>query len=122
MNSYFISMTQPFSAGSLCSTVGDLARWNALLHTGKVVSAASYARMTTPEGGALKAPMSYGYGLVADTLAGHRMITHGGAINGFSSANAYFPDDSLSVTVLSNAGASDPTSLMKAIAREVLRR
>lgn len=121
INAQYLDMTQPFSAGALCSTVGDLARWNHLLATGKVVSAASYARMTTPEGpAATKAPLHYGYGLAVDTLDGHRRIVHGGGIFGFISANAYFPADSLSVTVLSNAAPSDPDRLAKDIARAVL--
>jgi CubicO group peptidase (beta-lactamase class C family) len=120
VNAPYLSMTQPFSAGGLCSTAGDLARWNYLLATGKVVSAASYARMTTPEGGALKAPLHYGYGLAVDTLDGHPRVVHGGGIFGFISANAYFPADSLSVTVLSNAAPSDPDALAKDVARAVL--
>src|SRR4029078_9584225 len=96
-NAPFLSMTQPFSAGSLCSTVDDLARWNRLLATGKVVSPESYARMTTAEGSALRAPVRYGYGLIADTLAGRRMITHGGSIHGLMRGEADLPDGDLSV-------------------------
>src|SRR5439155_392665 len=91
------SMTQPYSAGALCSTVDDLARWNVLLAGGNVVSPSSYRLMTTPEGAAQS--HGYGFGLVADTLGGRRMIGHNGGINGFASANGFFPDDTLSVTV-----------------------
>src|SRR5206468_6822069 len=120
INAPYLSMTQPFGAGVLCATAGDLARWNRLLATGAVVSERSYARMTTPEGAALGAPVRYGYALIADTLGGHRMISHGGAINGFMSANAYFPDDSLSVTVLANQSPAPTDALMREIARVVL--
>ena len=41
-------MTQPYAAGSLCSTVNDLAVWTLALSSGKVVSPASYKLMTTP--------------------------------------------------------------------------
>jgi len=51
-NTAYLAMTQPYSAGALCSTIGDLTRWNRALHTGKVVSAASYELMTTPSGAA----------------------------------------------------------------------
>lgn len=119
INAPYLSMTQPFSAGALCSTVGDLARWNRLLAIGKVVTPASYARMTTPEGGAVGAPLHYGYGLAVDTLDGHRRVVHGGGIFGFISANAYFPDDSLSVTVLTNQAPSDPDALLEDVARVV---
>jgi len=38
----------PFSAGALCSTASDLARWSYLLATGRVLLPASWATMTTP--------------------------------------------------------------------------
>ena len=114
----YLAMTQPYSAGALCSTVGDLARWNILLATGGVVTPASYHAMATPDGAA--AAHHYGFGLFADTLGGRPMIQHGGGINGFVSANAYFPNDSLSVTVLTNSGAANPGYLMRNVARAAL--
>jgi D-alanyl-D-alanine carboxypeptidase len=119
-NAPWLSMSQPFSAGSLCSTARDLVRWNRALHGGRIVSAASYAAMTTAEGGALKAPIRYGFGLIADTLASQPMITHGGAIHGFMAANAWFPRQSLSVTVLSNAMTAKPDALLRTLARLVI--
>ncbi|HEX3157426.1 MAG TPA: serine hydrolase domain-containing protein, partial [Gemmatimonadaceae bacterium] len=95
-----LSMGQPFAAGSLCSTVGDLVAWQRALADGRVVSAASYRAMTTPEGAAVA--RGYGYGLASDTLAGHRRVQHGGGINGFNAMLAYYPDDTLSVVVLGN--------------------
>ncbi|PYO60879.1 MAG: hypothetical protein DMD70_07955 [Gemmatimonadetes bacterium] len=114
----YLSMTQPYSAGALCSTVDDLARWNVLLAGGNVVSPSSYRLMTTPEGAAQS--HGYGFGLVADTLGGRRMIGHNGGINGFASANGFFPDDTLSVTVLTNTSSWDPDSLFRNVARAAL--
>jgi len=119
-NAPWLSMSQPFSAGSLCATARDLVRWNQALHGGRVVSATSYRAMTTAEGGALQAPVRYGYGLIADSLAGGAMITHGGAIHGFMAANAWFPSQSLSVTVLANNMNCVPDALMRTLARIVL--
>lgn len=116
-NAPYINMSQPFAAGALCSTVGDLARWNRLLATGKVVSPASYGRMTTPEGNA--GLNHYGFGLVRGAVGSHIMIEHGGGIHGFITANAYIPDDSLSITVLTNASPSNPDALLTNIARAV---
>ncbi|MGH7520821.1 MAG: serine hydrolase domain-containing protein [Gemmatimonadales bacterium] len=116
----YLSMTQPYSAGAMCSTVDDLARWNFLLSTGRVVTPSSYRTMTTPTGAAQA--RGYGFGLIVDTLGGRRMIQHGGGILGFTSANAYFPDDSLSVTVLTNSGSWSPDSLFRNVARAALGR
>lgn len=109
LNTQYLSMTQPYAAGALCSTVGDLLRWTAALSSGRVVSAASYATMTRPTGAAMGS--HYGFGLVVDTMGGHRRIHHDGGINGFISSLDYYPDDSLTVVVLSNT-APAPTSVI----------
>lgn len=95
-----LSMTQPFSAGALCSTVGDLVAWQRALATGRVVKAASYTAMITPEGAA--SASRYGYGLAMDSLGGRMRVQHGGGINGFNSMLQYYPSDTLSIAVLGN--------------------
>lgn len=116
-NAPYLDMSQPYAAGALCSTVGDLARWDWLLATGKVVSPASYAAMTLPQG--IAKLDHYGFGLVRGAIGSHVMLTHGGGIHGFISSNAYFPSDSLSITVLANAAPSDPDGLLTNIARAI---
>lgn len=118
VNASHISMTFVYAAGGLCSTVGDMAAWNHALATGRVVSAESWTRMTTPEPGA--EANGYGYGLFMDTIAGRRMIQHDGGIHGFQAINAYLPDDSLSVSVLTNLGAPGPEPLLHDIIRAAL--
>jgi D-alanyl-D-alanine carboxypeptidase len=44
-NADALSMTQPFSAGALCSTVGDLVAWQRALAAGRVVKPSSYTAM-----------------------------------------------------------------------------
>jgi D-alanyl-D-alanine carboxypeptidase len=94
--------SQDLGAGGVCSTAGDLAAWNRALHGGRVLSPASYAAMTTPRGAAI--PESYGFGLsVGRAPWGGPAITHGGqSVSGFVSENAWYPADSLSVTILYN--------------------
>lgn len=106
-----------FAAGALCSTVGDLAAWSHALATGRVVSPASWTRMTTPEG----ASTGYGYGLIVLDFEGRRMVGHGGALEGFRASSAYLPDDSLSVTLLTNVGSESPDPLVLDIVRAALR-
>jgi D-alanyl-D-alanine carboxypeptidase len=118
VNAPDFSMTQAFAAGALCATASDLAKWNYALHTGKVVSPASYRLMTTPEGAA--APAKYGFGLQVDTIAGHKLVSHGGNIPGFATANAWVADEELSVSVLSNTIAGNPGQLLRQIMRMTL--
>jgi len=120
VNAQYLAMSQPYAAGALCSSVGDLARWNRALGSGQVVKPASYATMTTPEGAAATAALKYGFGLARDTLAGRTVISHGGGINGFITSNAWFPAERLSVTVLTNSGAARPDGLLAQVARAAL--
>jgi CubicO group peptidase (beta-lactamase class C family) len=117
VNTDYISMDLPFAAGSLCSTVGDLATWTRLLHSGRLVSAASFASMTTPVKLTSGRPMQYGFGLSIDTLGPHRRVHHGGGINGFISELAYYPDDSLTVVVLSNTSPAPSAEVAENLAR-----
>lgn len=92
--------SQNLGAGSICATAGDIAKWNYALHNGRVLSASSYSAMTTP-----RAPAkTYGFGLgIRKSAWGTPAITHEGVVGGFSSHNAWYPADSLSVTLLYNA-------------------
>jgi CubicO group peptidase (beta-lactamase class C family) len=114
----YISMTQPYAAGSLCSTLRDLVKWNRLLATGKVVALSSYSQMTTPEGAARAA--GYGYGLSRQMQGSHVVITHGGGVHGFVSANLWVPDAGLSVTVFANGSTQAPGQLAERLTRAAL--
>jgi D-alanyl-D-alanine carboxypeptidase len=116
----YLAMSQPFTAGAMCSSVADLSRWNRALGNGQVVSAESYKLMTTPEGAAAVGRMKYGFGLARDTVGGHTIISHGGGINGFISANAWIPDAQLSVTVLANSGRAPSGPLLQQLVRVAL--
>jgi CubicO group peptidase (beta-lactamase class C family) len=117
VNSDYIGMDLPFAAGSLCSTVGDLAAWTRLLHSGKLVDPSSFSALTTPVKLTSGRPMSYGFGLSVDTLGTHREIHHGGGINGFISELAHYPDDSLTVVVLANTSPAPSGQIAENIAR-----
>ena len=96
-----VHASQGLGPAGICSTAGDVARWNQALHGGRVLSAASYAAMTTTRGAATG---KYGFGLVPRKAPwGAPAIVHDGQVAGFSSHNAWFPAESLSVTLLSNA-------------------
>ena len=112
VNAGFIHMSIPFSAGSLYSTTEDLLRWERGLFGGKVLSAASLQKMTTPF------KEDYAFGLGVHTTGGHKVIDHGGGIEGFNTHLAYYPEDQLTVVVLGNLNgpASDIAGKLGALA------
>jgi D-alanyl-D-alanine carboxypeptidase len=112
INAPFLSMTQPYAAGALVSTVDDLARWQAALDTGRVLSEGSRRRMWTPIRLPDGSDTRYGFGWAIWNYEGHAVVEHGGGINGFVTANMRFPDDRIYVAVLSNcAGCADTRAL-----------
>lgn len=116
----YLSMTHPYAAGALCSTVGDFVTWQRALAAGRVVTPASYARMTTPDTLANGERLFYGYGLGVGPYQGRRMIMHEGGINGFNTVALHFPDDSLDVVVFSNTEQSGAGRLAQNLVRAVL--
>jgi CubicO group peptidase (beta-lactamase class C family) len=109
----------------VCSSAGDIARWNRALHGGKVLSAASYAAMTTPRGAASRAQVPYGFGLYVRPMpGGGTVIVHDGSTPGYAAENLWHPAESLSVTVLTNTSGplNANTNLTDAIAAIVLGR
>jgi D-alanyl-D-alanine carboxypeptidase len=96
VNADYLSMLIPFSAGSLYSTVDDLLTWDQAIYAGKLLNAASFKAMFTDYG------HGYGFGWFVNKQFGHNLISHSGGINGFVSMFQRFPDDKLTVIVLSN--------------------
>ena len=106
-NSAFLSMSIPYAAGSLLSTVGDLLRWNTAVLDGTLLGADSTERAFTPF--ELDDGSSTGYGcgwMIADD-AGRLVVRHNGGIFGFSTFAVSYPEDGVYVAVLCNAEVPD---------------
>ncbi len=107
-NARYLSMTQPYAAGSLMSTVDDLAIWDRALSSEALLKKTSLDRLFTPF--KIKSGLSthYGYGMGISELAGKTLLAHGGGIFGFTTIIARIPEERLLVVILSNNEASDP--------------
>ena len=113
-----LSMTQPYAAGSLVSTVDDLARWDRAIAQGKLLKAASWKKAFTPYTLADGKSTGYGYGWEIGKLRGATRIAHGGGINGFSTYALRVPEKKVFVAVLSNteSGRTHPEMVATKIA------
>jgi CubicO group peptidase (beta-lactamase class C family) len=103
----YIDMSVPFANGCLYSTTEDLYRWDQALTSGHpaLVSRQALRQMFTPYvplNPADPHAVAYGYGWFIGYEGAHREIEHTGDINGFISANQFYPDDHLTVIYLSN--------------------
>ncbi|MEK7833475.1 MAG: serine hydrolase [Acidobacteriota bacterium] len=101
-NAQYLSMSQPHAAGSLMSTVDDLAKWDAALYTEKLVKQSSLKRAWTAFVLNDSKPTTYGYGWGVSTLEGMQMLAHGGGINGFTCDAVRLPETRVYVAILTN--------------------
>ncbi|WP_232831411.1 serine hydrolase [Peristeroidobacter agariperforans] len=104
VNADFVHMSIPHAAGGLYSTTEDLLRWQRQLYGGKLLSAASLAKMTTPF------KNDYALGLAVHT-GKRKMYSHGGGIEGFNTLLAYYPDTQVSVVALANLNGNAPAEI-----------
>lgn len=110
VNADDINVDLAFSAGALVSTTGDLLRWDQALNSERLVSRRTLEEIFTPE------KNGYGYGWNIGDNVGHRHIGHGGSIHGFSAYISRYPDDRVTIIVLSNSQATSATRLAKNLA------
>ncbi len=115
-NAPYLSMTQPYAAGSLLSTVEDLFIWTKALHGGKVVKPESLKKMTTPHILPDGTNTHYGYGLSMNNLLGSPTVEHSGGINGFLSDLVYLPKEDVCVAILTNCDCEPPRNLTPRLA------
>lgn len=113
----------PFSAGAVLSTLDDMLKYRRGVFgdgpTSPTVRRLLLQRDTLNDGTRLP----YALGCLAVTeFEGHRKVGHPGDIFGFSSQYAYYPDDDLTIVLLTNIqnGMIPPTSLEQKIARAAL--
>lgn len=88
--------------GNLLSTVGDLAKWAGNFAHPVVGDAAFIDQLSAPTTLRNGTPVNYGFGLSRQTVIGHRVVTHDGAISGFRTTFVFFPDDDFAIVILAN--------------------
>lgn len=119
-NSEYVSPTQPFAAGSLVSTISDLLKWDKALTTERLLRRSTLEKMWTPTPLSYDGTESYGFGWEIAKVNGHRLVSHGGSIRGFSTQISRYVDDHLTVIVLSNADNGDTRMLAENIAQHYI--
>ncbi len=122
VNTEYLSMTQPYAAGSLMSTVEDLAKWNRALVRGDIISQGTLDMAWTPAALLTGQYHPYGYGFELGTKYDLEVISHDGQINGFMSNALYFPEEDLYVAVLSNCTCNNAKVISENIAAIMLKK
>ncbi|HSP40768.1 MAG TPA: serine hydrolase [Gillisia sp.] len=120
-NADYLSMTLPYAAGSLMSTVDDMLLWNQAVHNNTFISEKSkqlaFKNYNRNDG----KPIYYGYGWAVNEIAGIPTVEHGGGIFGYTTSGVYVPTENLYVIVLTNTNAKSPDNVALQAAATVLK-
>lgn len=105
VNAPYIEMDTPFSSGALYSTVEDMYLWDQSLYSEKLIKQPSLNAMftpVTPEEFGWHGYTRYGYGWHIMRQFDRKLVYHTGHINGFVAYIGRYPEDKVSVIILSN--------------------
>ncbi|RRB07390.1 serine hydrolase [Larkinella rosea] len=106
VNAPYIDMTIPYAAGSLYSTVEDLYRWDQILYSDKLLSAASKTALFTP----FRDHYAYGWGVnkakIGQRKDSVQLVSHSGGINGFNTQFTRIPKEKHTIILLNNTGGT----------------
>jgi CubicO group peptidase (beta-lactamase class C family) len=116
----YVSMSQAYAAGGICSNVIDLLRWSRALSRGAVVAGRSYDAMSSPARLSDGSRIEYGYGLAVSYLDGHHRLTHIGGMLGFAGHVSHYDQDGVTVAVLTNTEGANAARIATEVARVVL--
>ena len=110
-NCVYLSMTQPYAAGSLASSVDDMAIWDEALYTEKLVKQETLKKAWTSAKLNNGEEIGYGYAWAVANFQDTNLVMHGGDIPGFSTEGFRFPDDHIYVAILTNREVPIPDVL-----------
>jgi len=123
-NQEWVSPTLNTTAdGALYTNVLDLAKWDAALYQRKFLKPSSYDAMWTPVKLNDGKTYPYGFGWSIQDEAGHHIVSHDGAWQGFTMTIARFLDNGLTVIVMTNLDEnnSNPSKIVAEVAKIYLR-
>ena len=107
----YLNMSWPYAAGSMESTVLDLAKWDAALYGSQVLSQDLLKQMWTRTVLKDGKRQDYGFGWQLATTNGIQCVEHGGGIHGFTTYIKRAPSKKLSVIVLINSDSADSNKI-----------
>ena len=104
-------ITPAAPAGAINSSARDMAQWvrlmlnNGVVNGKRLVSEKGFDELTRKQMN-IGGPIDYGLGWFLRQWNGHKVVEHGGNIDGFNSQVALMPDQKLGFVLLTNVSAS----------------
>lgn len=107
----YLSLTQPYAAGSIMSTVDDLLTWQLAINANKLVRQETIRLAYAPVKLNSGEVQEYGYGWGLGLINGSPTIEHSGGIFGYATNEIYLPVEDVYVVVFSNCDCSSPNDV-----------
>ena len=108
INAEYLSLSQPYAAGSLMSNVDDLFIWNRAIRSNTLVKQESIDLAFTNYELNNGEKINYGYGWGLNEINGSPTIEHSGGIFGYVTNAIYLPNEDVFVAVYSNCDCNGP--------------
>lgn len=120
VNADYLSLTLPYAAGSIMSTVDDLLKWQNALNANQLVKRSTLEKAINGSTLNNGEKIDYGYGLIARSLNGSPTIEHSGGIFGYSTNGIYFPEEDIYVIGLINCDCSSAGQIVNKVAARAI--
>lgn len=116
VNKTQISLSIPFSSGSLMSTTSDMLNWQNALNQNLLLNQKTLKKAFTKYKLNDGQELTYGYGWFLSEIKGTQLRKHGGSVFGFKSMGVYIPSEDIYVIGLTNCDCNSPTQVTEDIA------
>ncbi|WP_431134709.1 serine hydrolase [Psychroserpens mesophilus] len=116
-NAEYMSLTLPYSAGSILSTVEDLLKWQNALNSNVLLKQTSFKQAIKPSVLNNGKKIPYGYGFRLAKLGESPIIAHTGSTKGFTSITFFLPRENIYIVALTNCNCKNVNSIAKQVAQ-----
>ena len=108
-------------SGNVHSTTNDLLNWLQNFSTPSTNWSSAFEMLKTTDELNDGSENNYAFGVSLDEFKGYIRVQHGGAIGGFRAYASTYPEEQLSIAVLTNFSSSNPGSIERNIAGILLK-
>lgn len=116
VNADYLSLTLPYAAGSIMSTVEDLLKWQNAISANTLIKRSSLEKAINGSMLNNGEKIPYGYGWGKGSVNGSPTIEHSGGIFGYTTNGLFLPEENMYVIGLSNCDCSNVSNATNQIA------
>ena len=119
-NADYLSLTLPYAAGSLMSTVDDMLKWQNALRNNTLIKKESLTKAINGSTLNNGEKIDYGYGLGKGEIKGSKSYQHSGGIFGYTTNGIYLIDEDVYVIALTNCSCNNVGAVTTKVAALVI--